>query len=101
MHEFKPRGIIKWSPFAALYEYQVAVSELTEQLNHESNIRSEHYLDFLDSELKTIENEQVVINFYNNNQIEAITGVITEITMDTIEIANRKIKKEDIADIIK
>ncbi len=101
MHEFKPRGIIKWSPFAALYEYQVAVSELTEQLDHVSNVRSEHYLDFLDTELKEAGKNEVVVNYYVNNQMKSQTGIITNITHFTIEIAKQKIKKEDIADIIK
>ncbi len=101
MHDFKPRGIVKWSPFAALYEYQVAVSELTEQLNHESNIRSSHYLEFLDFELRQINDEQVVVNYYFNNQVKSVTGIITNVLNDEIEIADMKIKKEDIADIIR
>ncbi len=48
MHNFQPRGIIKWAPFAALNEYQNTVEQLKLELEQETNYRSPAFYEYID-----------------------------------------------------
>ncbi len=102
MHEFKPRGIIKWSPFSALSNYQDEVEKLNKELDRIDGIkRSKEFLAFIDEELaKYIPGDDINITYTMEQEILNIYGSITKLTNEYIVINEQKINKLAIIDII-
>ncbi len=102
MHEFNPRGIIKWSPFSALSDFQNQVSELDQALDQfERQTRTNQFWEYLDYSLSQVNrDEEVMIIFCENNQEKSACGLITGQTNSELIIGNKKIVKKDIIDIL-
>ncbi len=101
MHNFQPRGIIKWAPFAALNEYQNTVEQLKLELEQETNYRSPAFYEYIDEILSKVNYEdEMMVNFFENNEPMCEFGTICVLDEQTIEINNRKIHKGQISDII-
>ncbi len=102
MHEFNPRGIIKWSPFSALSDFQNQVSELDQALDQfEKQTRTNQFWEYLDYSLSQLStDEEVMIIFNENNQEQSICGLITNQTNSELVIGDKKIVKKDIIDIL-
>ncbi len=102
MHEFNPRGIIKWSPFSALSDFQNQVSELDQALDQiEKQARTNQFWEYLDYSLSQVNvKEEVMVIFYENKQEQSISGLITGQTNKELIIDNKKIVKKDIIDIL-
>ncbi len=103
MHEFKPRGIIKWAPFSALSEYQDAVEQLNLELDRENQAKRSHdFWEFLDSELSYYDGDDITIVYLDENQaVQNCYGVISEKTEEFLIINQQKINKKQIIDIIR
>ncbi len=102
MHNFNPRGIIKWSPFAALNEYQSTVELLSAELDRELNFRTSNYLEFIDETLVNCDlQDDILIKYYNQEDtLCSEFGPIEIVDSKTIKINNIKIQKQKIIDII-
>ena len=96
MTVLKPRGIVKWQPFAALTDTE----EMAEEINAINNLTSKpHLSNDLAEEINralidTIQNSiKVVIDYFANNQVLTVTGEIAK--YDPIE-RTIKINSENI-----
>lgn len=102
MHEYKPRGIVKWAPFAALTDYTDAVHELYERLEAEEvEARNLEFEEYLDECLNTIivGKTDIYIKYRIENELKDIGGLVTRLTKDTIMIYDKVIFKNSIVDI--
>lgn len=102
MHEYKPRGIVKWAPFAALTDYTDAVHELYERLEAEEvEVRNLEFEEYLDECLNTIiiGKTDVYIKYRIENEVYDIAGLVTRLTKDAITIYDKVIFKNSIVDI--
>lgn len=102
MHEYKPRGIVKWAPFAALTDYTDAVHELYDRLESEEvEARNPEFEEYLNECLNSIiiGKTDVCIKYRIENQIAYISGIVTTLTKDTIIIYDNRIAKNSIVDI--
>ncbi len=103
MHEFKPRGIIKWSPFSALSNYQDEVEKLNKELDQiDMQKRNKEFMEFIDDEIaKYIPGDDISITYIDDkDNVQNIYGEITKLTCEYILINEQKINKLAIIDII-
>ncbi len=101
MHKFQPRGIVKWAPFAALNEYQNIVEQLTMELDRDVNYRTDAFYEYIDQVLSTVnEDDEIMVNFYENEELQCEFGQLRILEDGLLEINNRKIHKGQISDII-
>lgn len=101
MHKFEPRGIIKWSPFAALSEYQSAVEKIQKELDKDISYRNQEYFEYLDNLIKNLNaDEAVLVNFYEDCCVTSEFGELRVIDSNYIKVNERKIHKQEIIDII-
>ncbi len=103
MHEFKPRGIIKWAPFSALSEYQDVVEKLNDELDRENEKkRTRDFWEFLDNEFQCYNGDDITIVYLDENQlVQSCYGVIIKRTEHSLTINQQKINKKQIIDIIR
>lgn len=103
MHEFKPRGMIKWAPFSALTAYEDEVGNIFHQMDEVSFIPNspEKLADLNDTLTLAIEKKlEIEIIYHYSGQLQSISSCDYSITANDIKIGNLRIDKASIYQII-
>lgn len=103
MHEYKPRGLVKWAPFAGLPEYGDGIRRLYQEMEkyEAEEVKEEQFYEYIDNLIKDIKfNYTIVsIDYIDHGLKKTYTGTINDMDRDYLYLPKIKIKKNNIINI--
>lgn len=103
MHQYKPRGLDKWAPFAGLPEYGAGIRRLYEEMDkiEAEQEKEEQFYEYLDTIIKDIKfNFTIVqVDYIANGIKKSYVGTIKGYDQNKLYLQDLEIEKHNIIKI--
>lgn len=104
-NNFKPRGIVKWQAFAAVYDPFDFSSRVNQNVLFQENVElSENQIEQLNLDLLAASQNSLTVDivFYQEGRFQTVTGIVNSIdpVSQTFKVDSLQLKMSELLEII-